>query len=102
MALCLVALGVIPGMAQESFYLKGTIPDRDPQASPFLVDLSAHYTSPLDNDWLVSTSVNLQALPKGIQTFAARRGRHTGESQGRKNPFPSGFSMERWEWRKGR
>lgn len=73
MALCMVALGVIPGMAQESFYLKGTIPDRDPQASPFLVDLSAHYTSPLDNDWLVSTSVNLQALPKGIQTFAGTR-----------------------------
>jgi hypothetical protein len=68
--LCLLALGVIPGSAQESFYLEGTIPDRDPRASPLLVDLSAHYTSPLDNDWLVSIGVNLQAVPKGIQTFA--------------------------------
>jgi hypothetical protein len=60
-------------MAQEGFYLQGTIPDRDPRASPFLVDLSAHYTSPLDNDWLVSIGVNLRAVPKGLQTFAGTR-----------------------------
>jgi len=46
------------------------IPDRDPGTSPSLVDLSAHYTAPLDNDWLVSRSVNLNTLPKGLQTLA--------------------------------
>jgi hypothetical protein len=69
-AFCLVATGSTPGMAQESFYLDGTIPERDARASASLVDLSAHYTSPLDNDWLVSIGVNLQAVPKGLQTFA--------------------------------
>jgi hypothetical protein len=62
---------IIPGRAQEvGFYLSGTIPDRDPQTSPYLIDLSKFYTAPLDNDWLVSIGVNLQNLPKGIQTFA--------------------------------
>ncbi|MBN2368993.1 MAG: hypothetical protein JXO72_00730 [Vicinamibacteria bacterium] len=69
-ALCILVLGVIPGMTQESFYLQGTIPARDPQAGPSLVDLSDYYTASLDNDWLVSIGVNLQALPKGIQTLA--------------------------------
>jgi len=69
-ALCLSVLVVAPGAAQDAFYLKGTIPNRDPGASASLLDLSGHYTAPLDNDWLVSAGVNLGGLPKGIQTFA--------------------------------
>jgi hypothetical protein len=70
LALSMLTFGTIAGMAQEGFYLKGVIPDRDPRASPFLVDLSGHYTAPLENDWLVSSGVNLRALPRGIQTLA--------------------------------
>jgi hypothetical protein len=57
-------------MAQETFFRGGVIPGRDPQTPASLVDLSDYYTAPLDNDWLVSVGVNLQALPKGIQTLA--------------------------------
>ncbi len=57
-------------MAGEDFYRGGTIPARAPRTSPSLVDLSAYYTAPLDNDWLVSAAVNLKALPKGVQTLA--------------------------------
>jgi hypothetical protein len=70
-SLSLLVVLYIPVQAQEvGFYLDGVIPDRDPQTSPYLVDLSDFYTAPLDNDWLVSISVNLHNLPKGIQTFA--------------------------------
>jgi hypothetical protein len=66
-----VFLFYFPVRAQEEgFYLSGTIPPRDSQTSPYLIDLSRVYTAPLDNDWLVSKDVNLQTLPKGVQTFA--------------------------------
>jgi hypothetical protein len=68
--LCMFSLMEISGMAQETFYRDGIIPNRDSQAPPSLIDLSDYYTAPLDNDWLVSVGVNLHALPKGIQTFA--------------------------------
>jgi hypothetical protein len=70
MFLSAVILAIAPGMAQDEFYRGGVVPNRDPRASPSLVDLSGHYTAPLDNDWLVSTGVNLGSLPKGIQSFA--------------------------------
>ena len=66
---CALVFGIIPGMAQEGFYLR-LIPGRDATASRLLIDLSDFYTAPLDNDWLVSSGVNLQQLPKGIQTLA--------------------------------
>jgi len=73
MAFCMLVWTVTPGAAQDGFYLKGVIPNRDPGASASLLDLSGHYTAPLDNDWLVSAGVNLRSLPKGIQTFAGVR-----------------------------
>ena len=68
-ALCMLVLALASGTAQNAFYLMGTIPSRDPAASASLLDLSGHYTAPLDNDWLVSPGVNLGSLPKGIQRF---------------------------------
>jgi len=70
MSLSTMVLAAVPGMAQERFFLGGVIPDRDPRAGPSLVDLSRHYTAPLDNDWLVSSGVNLGNLPKGVQSLA--------------------------------
>jgi hypothetical protein len=70
MLLSAMILAVAPGIAPDEFYRGGVIPERDPRASASLVDLSGRYTAPLDNDWLVSTGVNLGGLPKGIQTFA--------------------------------
>ena len=67
---CVSCLGGGVATSAESFFLGGTIPARDPQASPSLIDLSPYYTAPLDNDWLVSAGVNLKALPKGVQTLA--------------------------------
>jgi hypothetical protein len=65
-----LVLTILSGMAADDFYLGGVIPERDPRAGSSLVDLSGRYTAPLDNDWLVSTGVNLGNLPKGIQTLA--------------------------------
>jgi hypothetical protein len=73
MLLSAMLLAIVPGMAQDQFYRGGVVPDRDPRASPSLVDLSGHYTAPLDNDWLVSTGVNLGSLPKGIQSLAGAK-----------------------------
>jgi len=70
MLLFAMILALLPGTAPDEFYRGGAIPERDPRAAPSLVDLSGRYTAPLDNDWLVSTGVNLRSLPKGIQTFA--------------------------------
>jgi hypothetical protein len=70
MLLSAIVLAILPGLAPDEFFRGGVIPERDPRATPSLVDLSGRYTAPLDNDWLVSTGVNLGSLPKGIQTFA--------------------------------
>jgi hypothetical protein len=68
--LFMLAFQNVSGRAQPGFYKEGVMPSRDARTSPSLIDLSKYYTAPLDNDWLVSIGVNLQQLPKGIQTFA--------------------------------
>jgi hypothetical protein len=46
------------------------IPARSRQANEELVDLTAHYTAALDDDWLGKAGANLALLPKGVQVFA--------------------------------
>jgi len=46
------------------------LPERSRQASRDLIDLSAYYTSALDDDWLGKPGANLAQLPTGVQAFA--------------------------------
>ena len=45
------------------------IPPRSPEAGPDLVDLSAHYTSSLDDNWFCHAGHDLRDLPKGVQVL---------------------------------
>jgi hypothetical protein len=48
----------------------GRGPGPRPAGEPFARRSFRPNTAPLDNDWLVSTGVNLGSLPKGVQSFA--------------------------------
>ncbi len=46
------------------------IPARSRQANDELVDLTAHYTAALDDDWLGKPGASLAPMPKGVQVLA--------------------------------
>jgi len=46
MLLSMVILALFPGLAQHEFYRGGVVQDRDPRASPLLVDLSGQTLLP--------------------------------------------------------
>lgn len=57
------------GSAAEGGQKKLSLPNRDPQARPQLLDLSTFYNAGLSESWHGGTSNDLSSLPTGIQTL---------------------------------